>query len=91
MKLNEHERKVLAVLSASDDDGGGYYGFDGIMQRIRLDRRIIRRACRSLARKGFAEFGKGLWNDEGPAGSGYCATRAGRSALALVTAGRACD
>lgn len=37
---------------------------------------------RSLARKGFAEYARGLWTDDGtPAGSGYACTQSGRNAL----------
>jgi monoamine oxidase len=44
-----------------------------------MNRKRIRRACRSLARKGLAEFHRGLWRESGePGGSGYGATRAGR-------------
>jgi hypothetical protein len=79
MVLNIYEQKVLGYLT---EDGfswdQGYSGFAGIVANTRLDRKTVRRACRSLARKGLTEFGKGLWNDDGePAGSGYCATKAG--------------
>jgi len=50
----------------------GYRRFDDISANTGLDRRTVRRACRSLTRKGLAEYGRGLWTEDGePAGSGY--------------------
>lgn len=77
MRLNENERKVLGELPPWDDS---YVSFAYLSSNTGLDRKAVRRACRSLARKGLAEYGRGLWNDEGPAGSGYCATKAGVAA-----------
>jgi hypothetical protein len=82
MKLNEDEKKVLGVLASAayDDDYGGlfYSHFDGLTERTGIDRKAVRLACRSLARKGLAEYGKGLWTPDGePAGAGYRATQAG--------------
>ncbi len=79
MKLNADERVVLGALADIGSDFG-YLSFAGILARSELkDRKRIRRACRSLARKGLAEYGRALWNDDGPAGSGYCATKAGEA------------
>lgn len=71
--MNDAERAVLAALNGlrSEWDGNSYASFAWIMSRTGLDRATVRRACRSLARKGRAEYGKGLWNDDGPAGAGY--------------------
>ena len=83
MKLSDNETHVLSILGSGSYDFG-YFCFAAVEQRladkgIKLDRKAIRRACRSLARKGLAEYGKGLWSDDGePAGSGYCAKRAGQ-------------
>ena len=82
MKLNENEKKVLMRLCCCPDDpdyGGRFYAnFAGIMQDTKLDRKAVRRACRSLARKGLSEYGKGLCTEDGElAGSGYRATQAG--------------
>ena len=81
--LNPIERKVLTVLVAAAGDFG-HYSFAGIVaharaeHRWRLDRKQVRRACRSLARKGLAQFGSGLFTEDGEvAGSGYTATREG--------------
>ncbi|KKM23554.1 hypothetical protein LCGC14_1614060 [marine sediment metagenome] len=52
------------------------------------DRRTVRRHVRALARKGLAEYHRGLCDDEGkPAGAGYCITQAGIEAIeALIKA-----
>jgi hypothetical protein len=80
-RLNELERKVLrALVSADDYCGFCYLSFKGIRAKTRLGIKEIRRACRSLTRKGLAEYGRGLWTEDGePAGSGYAASRAARS------------
>jgi hypothetical protein len=80
MKLNDHETKVLEFLS---EDGDYYFHpFANIMDDTGLDRKQVRRACRSLAKKGLTEFKKGLWSEDGePGGSGYGATKEGRAVL----------
>jgi hypothetical protein len=83
--LSERERAALVVLdgAADDCDDFCYLHFKTIATRSGLDQKVIRRTVRALARKGFAEYGKGLWTDDGePAGSGYCCTEAGRDFLA---------
>lgn len=46
------------------------------------DRKTVRRHVRALARKGLAEYFRGLWTDEGqPAGAGYCITNTGIEAV----------
>lgn len=44
-------------------------------------RKEIRKVCRSLKRKGLAEFQKALWSDDGPAGAGYGATEKGAAVI----------
>jgi hypothetical protein len=78
----EIHRKVLDCLAGTiaDDmyDGESYYPFAYMMERTGLDRKIVRRACRALRRKGFTEFSAGLWSEDGkPAGAGYRITKAG--------------
>ena len=80
VKLNPIERKVLMCLvEAGGHEGFGYCSFKCIEQETqKLEIKEIRRACRSLARKGLVVYGKGLWTEDGePAGSGYAATTAG--------------
>ena len=78
MKLNDDEQQVMMFLGLESEPG--YYGFAGIIDNcIGLDRKRVRRACRSLARKGLLQFGRGLWTEDGePAGSGYGATTDGK-------------
>lgn len=76
--MNSNETKVLALLASGNEDFG-VMNFAGIAEYIRLNRKEIRRACRSLKRKGLTEFYRGCWTEDGvPAGSGYGATAAGR-------------
>jgi hypothetical protein len=80
MKINTIERGVLERLVEGweCDHNFCYSNFNGLCTELALERKLVRRACRSLARKGLAEYGRGLWKDDGgPAGSGYCATQAG--------------
>lgn len=94
MKLNENERKVLQFLVFEFSDEFGFYSFAGISAVTRLDRRRVRLACRSLARKGLTRFCHGLWSPDGePRGSGYGATDAGadfinKSETSQLTEGR---
>ena len=77
MKLNDNEQKVLGALNFSAD-GVCFCGFAWLMDETGLDRKAVRRACRSLRRKGLAQFAIGLWNEDGePRGSGYAATEVG--------------
>jgi hypothetical protein len=83
IKLSQRE---LCILETLDDAGGpdnyGYLSFRAIASCANLDPKVIRRAVRSLARKGFAQYGKGLWTDDGElAGAGYCCTEAGHNFL----------
>lgn len=84
--LPSNAEKVLRFLSEEWSWDAGYFSFAGIINGTGLDRKQVRRACRYLARKGFAEFCRGLWNDEGPAGSGYGATKAGRELVGVQAA-----
>lgn len=87
MKINDTERKVLAALAEaySDYEDFCYLAFAGISRRSAIeDRKAVRRACRSLARKGLALYGRGLWSDDGePAGSGYRCTKEGAEFLVV--------
>lgn len=84
MRLNLAESSVLKILADVDD--GCAFPFAPIMSRTKLDRATVRRACRSLARKGLAEYARGLWTMDGePAGAGYGATIAGREMLKTAT------
>lgn len=78
VRLNHDEAKVLVALAVSYAEDFGYISFAVVTRRTRLSRRVVRRACRSLARKGLATFASGLWTEDGtPGGSGYAATEHG--------------
>lgn len=73
MKLSLINQKVLDVLREESGDFG-FLNFDRLSSETGFDRKAVRRACRFLARKGLAVYGKGLWTEDGePAGSGYAA------------------
>lgn len=78
MRLNPVEAKVLSVLVEDYDPDGPFYSFAAIIAAGGPDdRKAVRRACRSLARKGLARYGRGLWTEDGEmAGAGYAATKA---------------
>lgn len=79
MKINPIEQRVLWFLAETWGDEGGYWSFSGICSNTQLERKQVRRACRSLARKGLAEYLQAGWGDDGPAGAGYGSTEAGRT------------
>jgi hypothetical protein len=82
MSLNENEAKVLEFLVAHWSEEAGCYPFAPLMRELDMDRPTVRRACRSLARKGSVGFVSGLMSDDGDfMGAGYCACRAGREFL----------
>lgn len=81
-RVNENERKVLEYLAESWSDEVNCYFFKGIAEQTKLEIKQVRRACRSLKKKGYAEFVRGLFDDDGMvAGSGYCATRKGAALI----------
>jgi predicted transcriptional regulator len=82
---SEREKQALTAFDGTDELFG-YLSFKSIAKRSGLDIKHVRRTVRSLARKGLAEYGRGLWTEDGQvAGSGYCITDAGREALASRT------
>lgn len=79
-RLNLHERKVLEAMAESYNDYEDfiYSNFASLSSATGLDRKEVRRAARSLKRKGLAQFMSGLWTEDGEmAGSGYACTSAG--------------
>ena len=64
-RVNENERKVLEVLAEEWSSETNCYFFKGIAEQTKLDIKQVRRACRSLKKKG----------------SGYCATRKGAALI----------
>jgi hypothetical protein len=76
-----HQQQVLTALA----DGGeemGYFAFAALCSKTGLPRKLVRRSCRALAKKGWSQYGRGLWCEDGnPGGSGYAITQAGRAIL----------
>lgn len=84
-KLTPREHPVLADLNEITRPDGEYcvpfYRLSGAPKDA-PETREVRRIVRQLARKGLAEFYRGLFDDDGRlCGSGYCITKAGQKAL----------
>lgn len=78
IKVSENEIKCLAVLVNYYHCDGNCTYFRHIANVNNMDEKKVRRYVRSLARKGLAEYTRGLFDSDGMvAGSGYCATQAG--------------
>lgn len=90
MNLSTVEVDVLVALNDKTEPDEFYVGFGPLQQSLEITRNELRRACRSLARKGLAGYCKGLMTEEGEmAGAGYAVTREGRETLARFLAGSA--
>ena len=78
--MTPNAKKCLAALNElTMPDGKICMPFAPIMAHTELDRKIVRRNIRALARKGLAEYFRGLTTEDGEiAGAGYCITKAGR-------------
>ena len=77
-KINENEKKVLTVLASAYGSDLNCFCFETIINESGLDLKQVRRACRSLKKKGLAEFYRGLFDEDGmAAGSGYCCSEDG--------------
>lgn len=80
MKINENERKVLELLEESyfgEDDWGAWH-FKPLVNRTKLTLKEVRRACRSLHKKGLTSYERALIDDDGNfAGAGYRTTEQG--------------
>jgi len=82
MKLTENERKILEVLAEDYDSSGWdetrFWSFAPLERKTGIERRKVRLACRSLARKGLVKYLRGLVDQDGMmAGAGYGATKEG--------------
>jgi hypothetical protein len=72
--MSPNQKAVLIALATSyaEDNCFCVMSFAGIAKRSGLDRKLIRRTVRALARKGYASYERGCWTDDGEmAGSGY--------------------
>lgn len=80
--VNAKERQVLEILAkAYVPDEWGAYSFAPLAKMTELEVKEVRRACRSLARKGLAQYERSLWSEDGPAGAGYRATEEGAALI----------
>jgi predicted ArsR family transcriptional regulator len=79
MTINDNEKKCLkALVENTQPHGELCIGFQWVADEVHLTKKEVRRHIRALARKGLAEFYRGLFNDDGEvAGSGYCASTEG--------------
>lgn len=78
----EGQQKCLEALADLTDPEWTCVPFAPVERATGFDRKTVRRHVRALARKGFAEYHRGLWNEDGgPAGAGYQITKAGQAAL----------
>lgn len=77
--ISPTELACLRILAERyDDDEGNCYYFRSIAKETKLEIPLVRKAVRSLARKGLAEYMRGLFDQDGMvAGSGYSCTAAG--------------
>lgn len=81
-KINSNEEKGLAYLEEYYDSEMNCHYFQMIADCTLLDRKQVRRAARSLARKGLTEYVRGLFDEDGQiAGSGYCCTLLGHDTM----------
>ena len=81
IRINEKERKALKSLAKVPEEGYCKF-FSTIAKDTGLTKKEVRRAVRSLSKKGLAEYIRGLLDEDGSPGyfgSGYAATRAGVS------------
>ncbi len=78
VNISERERQVLVYLAKEWSSEQNCFYMRSIAKETGLDIPQVRRSVRSLARKGLAEYVRGLFDGDGQvAGSGYCATKAG--------------
>jgi DNA-binding MarR family transcriptional regulator len=78
--LTQSQKHCLETLAHFTTPDAWCTNFKAIAKQTNMDVKEIRRCVRALARKGLAEFHKGLFTEDGHlAGAGYCITRQGLS------------
>jgi hypothetical protein len=78
MKLSDEKMRALIGIAFSTQDQYSFANFNAIGVCGKLDGYLVRRCVRFLARRGLAEYAKGLTNDSGEfKGAGYRLTEAG--------------
>lgn len=82
LTLSENQLKVLKLLAEYHSADANCLFFSYISKETGIETRLVRLACRAMARKGLTEFVRGLFDEEGmAAGSGYCCTSLGRDVI----------
>lgn len=82
--LNAGERSILWTVADHYGWDEWFWGFCHFASEA-FPRSAVRRACRSLARKGLMRYQRGLLTEDGEAaGAGYGITDRGRSALGYI-------
>jgi len=79
----EGQKVCLEALEALTRPYGEYcVPFKPVIETTGYERKEVKRYVRALARKGYAEFFRGLTTEDGDfAGSGYCITKEGEAFL----------
>lgn len=79
-KMPPHHASVLLALNEiTQPSGECCVYFRTIARKVEMEVQQVRRITRHLARKGLAEYWRGLWTEDGDlAGAGYCITDKGR-------------
>lgn len=84
VKLSENQRKALIGMDAPADMP--IFNFRQIAERSGLERHLVRRTVRALARKGLAEYWRAGFNeDDGLLSAGYGLTEKGREVLGALS------
>lgn len=81
--INDKERKILEKLADEwHPDEWSAYSFKSLAKQTEMEVNEVRRACRSLARKGLAVYERVLVDGDGiPAGAGYRASEEGAALI----------
>ena len=83
--VSAREMKVLKVLADYYGSECPYLYTRTVAKKSGLNKKQARRSVRSLARKGLAEYMRGLFDDEGMLiGSGYGCTPKGQDFIAAI-------
>lgn len=81
--LPTHKAVLSELADLTLPNGEMCVGFAPLIEGLRMERREVRRIVRHLARRGLAEYWRGLSTDAGElAGAGYCITYPGLSLVA---------
>ena len=84
--MNRNDELLLALAKLCPHPREYYVPFKPLQDATGYDRKAVRRSVRALARKGLAEYSRGLWTEDGePAGAGYCLTDEGIAAARILS------